>query len=244
VPETPDDDGVASERLELALKTLEWKMKPKPIPNRPLLHRSLMVLAVLVLCFQLPGRLHAQALKPPLGEPTTPAGRRFSDSRYRVAFDIPAAWNLSRRDGEVSTFHLDARSAPATAQLRGVASISFNPYPQSTFSGALVYFSISPRTSDADCAQQAFLPLHRPATTTGINGISFSHGYDEHGGICTESRDDVYTAYHGKDCYRFDLVVNTFCGGEVSGVRDMNHAEMEDIRARERKILNSIEFQP
>lgn len=221
-------------------------MKPKLIPIRPLLYRPLLVLAPVVLCFPLSGPLHAQdrksASSPP--EPPTPAARRFSDSRYRVAFEIPSAWNLSRRDGEVSTFRLDARSAPLSSQLRGVATIAFNPYPQSTFSGALVYFSISSRTSDADCARQAFLPLRRPTTTTGINGVSFSHGYDEHGGICIESRDDVYTAYRGKACYRFDLVVNTFCGGEVSGVRDMNHAEMEDIRARERKILNSIEFQP
>jgi hypothetical protein len=177
-------------------------------------------------------------------EPTTPSARRFTDPRYHVALEIPAAWNLSRRDGEVSTFHLDARSAPPASQLRSVASIGFNPYPQSTFSGALVYFSVSPRTTDAECARQTFLPLHRPATTAEINGVSFSHGYDEHGGICIESRDDVYTAYRRNACYRFDLVLNTFCGGDVSGARDMTHAEMEDIRAREQRILNSLAFQP
>ena len=29
--------------------------------------------------------------------------------------------------------------------------------------------------------------------------------------ICTEARDEVYTAFHKHACYRFDLAMNTFC---------------------------------
>ena len=79
--------------------------------------------------------LPAQAQQP---EPTTPAARHVSDQKYGFTLQIPAAWNLSRRDGELSTFHMDARSAPSTTQLRAVVSISFNPYPLSTFAGAIV----------------------------------------------------------------------------------------------------------
>jgi hypothetical protein len=198
----------------------------------------------LLLCAAAP-HLHAQSRGEAgvVSEPMTPAAQRFHDSRYRVDFDLPAAWNLSRRDGEVSTFHLDARSAAPTAQVRAVASIAFNPYPRSTFSGALVYFSVAPRVSDADCASQAFLPLHRPATTVAIRGIAFAHGSDEHGGACIESRDEVYTLMRNHACYRFDLVVNTFCGQQV-GAREMTHAEMENIRARQESILNSLELTP
>jgi hypothetical protein len=202
-----------------------------------------LLLLALISVFDQP--LHAQLQKraaPP--EPTTPAARRFADPRYHVALQIPAAWTLTRRDGEVSTFHLDARSAPATSQLRAVATIAFNPFPQSNFTGALVYFSVSPRTTDAACAAQSFLPLHRPATTTEIGGITFAHGSDEHGGICIESRDDVYTAFRNNACYRFDLVLNTFCGAEVSGVREMTNAEREDIHTREQSILNSLTLTP
>ena len=202
-------------------------------------------LLLLVLSSVLDQPLHAQLQKrttPP--EPTTPAARRFTDPRYHVALQIPAAWTLTRRDGEVSTFHLDARSAPPTSQLRAVASIAFNPFPQSNFTGALVYYSVSPRTTDAACAAQSFLPLHRPATTTEISGITFAHGSDEHGGgICIESRDDVYTAFRNRACYRFDLVLNTFCGQPV-GVREMSHAELDDIHAREQSILNSLTLTP
>jgi hypothetical protein len=204
------------------------------------------VLFLLALISLVDPSLHAQLQKrtaPP--EPTTPAARRFTDPRYHVSLQFPAAWTLTRRDGEVSTFHLDARSAPPTSQLRAVATIAFNPFPQSNFSGALVYFSVAPLISDSDCAAQAFLPLHRPATTTEIHGVSFAHGSDEHGGsICIESRDDVYTAFRNNACYRFDLVVNTFCGGDVSGVREMSHAELDDIHAREQSILNSLTLTP
>jgi len=178
-------------------------------------------------------------------EPATPAARQFSDARYGVRFELPAGWNFTRRDGEMSTFHLDARSAPRSAQMRAVADLSFNPFPQSTFSGAFVYFSVSPRSTDAACASQAALPLHRPATTVEINGASFVHGHDEHGGMCVENRDEVYTAYRRGSCYRFDLVMNTFCGGDAGGgAKDMTKSEMDNIRARQDKILNSLVLKP
>lgn len=184
--------------------------------------------------------LTAQAQQP---EPITPAARHLSDQKYGFTLQIPAAWNLSRRDGELSTFHMDARSAPPTSQLRAVAALSFNPYPLSTFSGALVYVSVAPHLSDADCAGQAFLPLHKPATTAQINGISFSRGHDEHGGFCVESRDDVYTTYRRNACYRIDLVVNTFCA-KVSGAQEMTVREMENIQSREHQILDSLTLKP
>src|SRR5580698_4530456 len=68
----------------------------------------------------------------PIPEPTTPAARLFHDPSSGVSFRIPAAWSLTRKDGEVSTFALDARTAPHTARLRAVANITFNPHPYST----------------------------------------------------------------------------------------------------------------
>ncbi len=199
-------------------------------------------MALLVLVVASRSMVWGQLAKP-APDPTTPAARTFTDSRYGVSLALPVGWDLSRRDGELSTFHLDARSAPTSSQLRAVAAISFNPYPLSTFSGALVYFSVAPHLSDADCARQAFLPLHKPATTAQVNGISFSRGHDEHGGLCTESRDDVYTAWRRNACYRFDLVLNTFCA-KVSGAQEMTLPEVQEIHAREEKILGSIELKP
>jgi hypothetical protein len=191
--------------------------------------------------------LEAQLLKPapPPAEPTSPAARHFKDSRYGVSFQLPAGWNFTRRDGELSTFHLDARSAPRSALLRAVTDLSFNPYPLSTFSGALVYSSVSPHSTDAACANEAVLPLHRPETRNQINGVTFVHGHDEHGDMCIESRDEVYTTYRHKACYRFDLVMNTFCGGDAGGgARDMTKSEMDNILARQVKILNSVVLKP
>jgi len=180
--------------------------------------------------------------KPPVPEPTLPPARPFHDSRYGVSFTIPAAWNLNRKDGEVSTFNLDARTAAHTAQMRAVATISFNPHPYSTFSGALFYFSVTPHVTANQCAAQASARAPRTVSSTEIGGLPFTHGYDEHGGICTESRDDIYTTPHDDACYRFDVVINNFCGGDVSGVKDISERELEDVRRRMRAILDTVHF--
>jgi hypothetical protein len=177
-----------------------------------------------------------------VADPTTPAARLFRDSGDGISFQIPAAWNLTRKDGEVSTFALDARTAPHTARLRAVANITFNPHPNSTFSGAFFYFSTTPHTSPAQCEFQASARAPRTVSTTEIGGISFTHGYDEHGGICIESRDEIYTAPRNGACYRFDAVINTFCGGDVSGVKDITPAELDAVRLRMQTILDSVHF--
>jgi hypothetical protein len=182
--------------------------------------------------------------KPPNPDPTTPKSRPFYDAHYGVSFTVPAAWNLTRKDSEVSTFNLDARTASHNALLRAVATISFNPHPTSTFSGALFYYSVTPHTTAAQCAFQASAHPPHTVTTEEIDGASFTHGYDEHGGICTESRDEIYTTQRNNTCYRFDAVINNFCGGDVSGVRDIMENELDDVRSRMQRILVTVHFDP
>ena len=174
-------------------------------------------------------------------EPKTPPAHHFHDTRHGVSFQIPAGWNFSTKDSDLSTFNLDARTAPRNAQMRAVANMAFNPFPASTFSGALFYFSITPHTTQAECSAQASAePQH--ATTVPIDGVSFAHGSDEHGTICTEAHSEIYTAQRNNACYRFDLVINTFCGGEVSGARDITPQQIEAVRKRLEAILNSVKF--
>ena len=84
--------------------------------------------------------------------------------------------------------------------------------------------------------------LPTPSTTIQIAGVPFTHGYDEHGGICTESRDEIYTTHRNNACYRFDPVINNFCGGEVSGVQDITARELDAVRQRMQSILNTVHF--
>jgi hypothetical protein len=179
---------------------------------------------------------------PPAPEPTTPPAHPFHDDRYGVTFTVPAAWNLTRKDAEVSTFALDARTASKSARMRAVATISFNPYPYSTFSGAFFYFSVTPHNSSAQCSFQASARTPRTVSTTQIGGVPFNHGYDEHGGICVESRDEIYTTPRDGACYRFDAVINSFCGGDVSGVKDITPDEFDAVRRRMQTILESVHF--
>jgi hypothetical protein len=207
-----------------AIAPLRARAQNKPIPGKP---------------EPVPPLLQG---KPPAPEPTTPPARPFHDSRYGVSFTIPPAWNITRRDGDVSTFRLDARNAAHTAQMRAVATISFNPHPYSTFAGALFYFSVTPNVTANQCAAQAIARAPHTVSTMQVDGVPFTHGYDEHGGICTESRDEIYTTAHNDACYRFDAVINNFCGGDVSGVQDITDRELDDVRKRMQSILNTVRF--
>ena len=100
--------------------------------------------------------------------------------------------------------------AGAVVLARSVASLDFNPFPQSNLAGALVYYSVEKRAKPDECVQQA-AGKKEPQDTQTIGGMNFVHGHDEHGGVCVEARDDVYTAFRKGACYRFDLELNTFC---------------------------------
>lgn len=204
------------------------------------------VVALAVLAAPLAGGVLAQsrtlASTAAAPDPSTPPASAFHDARYGISFKSPAGWTLTRHDAEVSTFAFDVRTAPASAQMRGLATIAFNPHPASTFSGALFYFSVTPRSTEAQCRDQASAQAPRTVTTASIAGASFTHGYDEHGTICTEARDEIYTALRNNSCYRFDLVVNTFCGGEVSGIRDISPTELNAVFKRLQSILDTVSF--
>jgi hypothetical protein len=175
-------------------------------------------------------------------DPTTPPAHPFHDTRHGVSFQIPAGWNFSRKDSDLSTFNLDARSAPRNIQMRAVANMAFNPFPASTFSGALFYFSVTPHTNEAECRAQASAQAPHTVDTVTIDGVSFTHGYDEQGTICIEARNEIYTAQRNNSCYRFDFVINTFCGGEVSGVRDITPQQIDAVRKRLESILGTVKF--
>ena len=185
---------------------------------------------------------HASLIPETASDPTTPAAKIFHDSRYGVTFHTPAGWTLSRHDAEVSTFAFDARTAESSTQMRAVATIAFNPHPTSTFSGALFYFSITPHSNERDCREQASAQAPHVVSTVQIDGVAFQHGYDEHGKICTEARDEIYTTLRNSSCYRFDLVINSFCGGDVSGVRDITPEELNAVRQRLESILSTVKF--
>lgn len=178
----------------------------------------------------------------PPPEPAQPPPQAVEDARAHVRFHLPAGWNVSRNDGEISTFHLDARTAPGKSQLRAVASLGFNPYPRSTFSGAIFYLSLVPHSSAAACAAETATRPDKPLPPELVGDVKFSRGEDEHGRICTESRDIVYTAMRGGSCVRFDLAVNSFCGGEVSGAQDLTEAQLGSLFKRLRDILQTVEF--
>jgi hypothetical protein len=178
----------------------------------------------------------------PTAPPPSATVQGFKDGHFGVKFQVPPGWTLNRRDGLVSTFHNDARTASSDARVRGIASIDFNPYPYSTFSGAVFYYSVTPHSSDDECAKEA-APVDAPPEDTtdvqDIGGMRFTHGHDEHGQICVEARDEVYTAYRKGSCYRFDMEINTFCAIS-SGAQEITDGQLESLNQRMADILSTV----
>jgi hypothetical protein len=205
--------------------------------------RLVVVLAILVGSH--PARAQHALAEPLSATPTAPA-KTFHDPTYKISFDYPANWTFTRRDHEISTFHLDARTAPQSTQLRAVTAVPENPFPASTFSGAYFYLSVIPHSTDAFCSTQAaggkgsVNPDH--PQTAQIGTLSFAHGHDEQKQICTTVRDDIYTVFHRGACFRFDLSANNFCGGQVSGVKDITQKQLDDVFERLRSILQTVRF--
>lgn len=170
-----------------------------------------------------------------------PAKRPFADKKYKLHFEIPAGWDFEKKDGYLSNFSHDSRDTDPNLDVRGVAAINFNPWPPTTFSGALFYYSVKPKSSAADCAAQTSSGnVHAVAPVT-IDGISFHHGKDEYGIGCVQSRIDVFTTLRGNACVRFDTVINTYCAAN-SGASEINARQLGDIQARLGRILGSIRF--
>ena len=92
-----------------------------------------------------------------------------------LSFTLPTGWNVARHDGELSTFALDARSSLPNTRFRSVAQLAFNPFPYSTFAGALFYTSITPRSTPLQCSNQANAPTSHPVSTAEIGNVPFRH---------------------------------------------------------------------
>jgi hypothetical protein len=189
----------------------------------------------------------AQKITVPMAPPPQAEPQQFKDSHFGVRFQVPAGWSLTRKDGLVSTFHDDARTASPKARVRGVASLDFNPFPESTLSGAMFYFSVEPHSNDGDCARQASVlrsadEPNFPTDVQDIGGMRFTHGHDEHGEICVEARDEVYTAYRKGSCYRFDMEINTFCSIS-SGAQEITDRQLRSVNQQMADILSTVTLQ-
>lgn len=205
----------------------------------------MMFLKWMVLGSALSAGLCSAQITVPAAPPATAVPQGFKDSHFGVRFEVPAGWSLNRKDGLVSTFHNDARSASPKAKVRGVAIMDFNPYPYSTFSGALFYYSVTPHATDEECAREAAspdLPSNAQTIATDvqdIGGMKFTHGHDEHGDVCVEARDEVYTAFRKGACYRFDLAINTFCAIS-SGAQEITDGQVHSLDQQMANILSTV----
>jgi hypothetical protein len=177
----------------------------------------------------------------PMNVPAGAVPQEFHDKQYGVGFMVPAGWEFSRADNDLSNFHLDVPSLAEHAELRGVASMSFNPYPRSTLSSAIFYYSVEPHVKKAACADEASGSRNVAARTSieNIGGRLWTHAHQQVQRICVEARDDVYTQYRRHSCYRFDLEINTFCAIS-SGAMEISDEQVDAVQQRMDDILSSV----
>ena len=201
---------------------------------------------------EIPGSVPHDTSRPHFGvkgitepdEPATlepPAPTSYKDPKYKLSFKVPAGWNFERKDGLLSNFGIDTHSYRRNLEMRGVAAINYNPYPVSTFASASFYFSVVPKATPQSCADLTSSGSIKPLQDAEIGGTTFRHGRDQHGRVCTESRDEIFTALRGKSCFRFDLVVNTFCA-QTSGAMEISPTQLDDVDSRLANILGSVKF--
>jgi hypothetical protein len=201
----------------------------------------------------LPGTVPHDASKPHLGvrnltgadqplklEP--PESTDYHDPKYKLSFKVPPGWMFERKDGLLSNFSEDTHAPHRGVDVRGVAAINYNPYPITTFASANFYFSVQPHSSEQSCAEQTRAGAVKPMDPAEVDGVPFQHGHEQHGQVCTESRDEIFTALRGKSCYRFDLVVNTFCSA-TSGAMEITPDQLDDVDTRLAGILGSVKFE-
>jgi hypothetical protein len=177
-------------------------------------------------------------------EPANPEPKAtdFRDPKYKLSFHIPAGWNFERKDGVLTTFRAEVKTAKPGLDIRGIASINYNPYPPTTFAGATFYYSVLPKSDAATCTAMATTAPLKPQKDVVVAGHTFRHGEEHHGQICTEARDEVFTTLRGQSCLRFDMQINTFCHAS-SGAMEISPAQLNDINTRMAKILDSIRIE-
>jgi hypothetical protein len=106
----------------------------------------------------------------------------------------------------------------------------------------MFYLSLTPRSTAAACAAQTTIKPETALDAAIVGDLKFARGKDEHGHICTEARDVTYTAMRGGSCVRFDLAVNSFCGGDDSGAEDLTEAQLASLFKRLEGILDTVKF--
>ena len=136
---------------------------------------------------------HRLSSRPPRSRTHHPAARTFHDARYGSPSSSPPAGTSPARTARSAP----SASTPAPPPHRPDArrrQHHLQPIPRLHLQRSALLLQRHPALTAADCAPPGLRPSsHAPSTTVQIAGVPFTHGYDEHGGICTESRDEIYT---------------------------------------------------
>lgn len=187
--------------------------------------------------------------------PTKSSFQRYVDPANGVTFRYPASWHLNQGGGAYIPPVILKNPADPTDPYNPTAYVALvgrdakrGPYSNSNFINAWFLYRIAPHLNQEQCYAQASAPLQNSNESDNwkvdwrmIDGVRFYRGMGTDGGLCNETTEDFYAAFHVGRCYLFEKQVNTICP-HSDGLRDITPRELGGINQQLDAVMLSVRF--
>ena len=175
-----------------------------------------------------------------------PSARTVTRPPLPHLLPLPADWNFTRRDGEVSTFRLDARSAPRSANSAPSPAMpsTHSPPPPSPEPRLLQRHSRAsppPPALRRPRPPSPHRPRHHPAKTRSRRPLH--PRLRRAGRHLHRSRDEIYTTFRTAPATA-STSPSTTSAAAKSAASKTSPRPNRPVRNRQESILNTIRFDP
>jgi hypothetical protein len=183
------------------------------------------------------------------------AFQEYVDLAHGVSFRYPGSWHLNQGGGAYLPPVILKNSADPTAPYKPTAYVALlgrdakqGPYANSNFINAWFLYRIAQDLNQEQCYAQASAPLQDSNESDSwklgwstIDGVRFRRGTGTDQGLCNETTQDFYAAFHAGRCYLFEKQVNTVCP-HSDGLRDLTPRELNGISQQLDSVMLSVRF--
>jgi hypothetical protein len=215
---------------------------------------------VLICMLLFPCMTPAQTSQPtPSGDQPVTALQKYNDLVNGVSFHYPDSWLLNQAGGAYFMPVILDKGNPApegdpdykpTAYVVLVGrDAKDGPYRNTNFYNGWFLYRIAPELTETECYQKAAAPILQDSNESDnwivdlktIGGVRFRHGSGGEQGLCNQTREDVFTTFHGGRCYLFEKQINTNC--PVEGNRNITPRELGVINQAFDAVMQSLRFE-
>jgi hypothetical protein len=191
----------------------------------------------------------------PVSFPAESAIQEYADPANGVSFRYPGTWHLNQGGGAYIPPVILKNTVDPTDPYKPTAYVALvgrdaehGPYSNSNFINAWFLYRIAPGLNQEQCYAHASAPLQNSNESDNwkldwrtIDGIRFRRGTGTDGGLCNETTEDFYSAFHDGRCYLFEKQLNTVCQ-HSDGLRDVTPGELARIIRQLDGVMLSVRF--